>query len=703
MNNKASDILLGAATLSLTVFFFLPASIYWLNRENILASDYVMIRALLFVSGCAFIVLTGALLALRGQLRIYGLSVIAIMATAVWAQANVFNWDYGHLDGETLAWRLFHWRSVADIAMWLFVAAFVLYWGMIRRRSLRNVFWALLFIQCSNLVYVSVQTQSQDLGHDRRIDASAAAHGNEFAFSKDKNIFILVYDAYQTDVFYESLLNDEDLKDDLQGFVYYPDAVGGYPYTVLSVPLILSSQYYVNQMPRSTFISDVCQDTSIIRALHKKGYQVGVHSFYENPRGLYRPFIRGLESENSGLDIISSGDDATQVKDILYISLFRIVPHIAKNTVHKRFLLDPGAIQDRDIFLDRLHRYATATIEQPVYRLYHLQGLHVPWVVDGQLLERTRENALQVANIINDVTRSFLEKLKTLGIYDNSAIFIVADHGLGGIPIFPPTLLCNSADEKDVIQDFVKSKALALLLHKDFHADGPMEVSLNPVSQANIAPTILEKIKSEALSLCEAPSLFDVSPGLSNQIRRFYSYEYYEDRPEGYWQPLYEYLISDFSWLKRSWIYSGNVYTHEGIQRMPLYACPIGSRLTFGRLGAGIQYLCANWRSLDSHHVMTGDTAEIRLLLGDAGKPSRMEMVLTAPHIRADSVKPRVAIHASDTVLGVFDLDAHTEVQLDIPAALILGDQLVLRLSVSGLPSDRPEDSPGLVSLTLWE
>src|SRR6185436_19727519 len=81
---------------------------------------------------------------------------------------------------------------------------------------------------------------------DRWVNHYSFDDSARFAFSPTRNVVILVLDTFQTDLFQELLDDDAGLAAKFEGFTYFRNAVGGFPSTAASVPLILTGQYYEN-------------------------------------------------------------------------------------------------------------------------------------------------------------------------------------------------------------------------------------------------------------------------------------------------------------------------------------------------------------------------------------------------------------------------------------------------------------------------
>ncbi len=468
------------------------------------------------------------------------------------------------LDGSDLSWQLFDWRSLVDVVAWILIITFIYFWGHVKRYSFYGLFFVLLFIQLGNLGHIFLAIRNEPVEIDRRSERVSFA--DAFEFSTNSNIIIMILDAYQTDVFYELLQKNPTLKENLEGFTYYPNALGGYPFTALSVPLILTGQYYLNQAPRHVFLQEVYRKHSVINSLNNMGYHIGIHAYYDEPTPLYQAVSSGLTlTHNRVPGIFEIEANKKEIVQLFSMALFRGMPHSARKVVHEKLLMDTAQKQDRDHFISDLKTHAVVSWNDPVFRLYHLQGLHIPWVLDEKLLSRDRESALLIGEKVNDLIINLKQELTRINVYNDSSILIVADHGMGGFPFSYGDITCDRLSEDDIkVDNFAKKdKALPLFLFKPAEAKGPLQVSMAPVSLLDVAPTILSAAGVEEHSAYEGKSVL-VETAEDSRIRRYYSYDFHADRQGGYWQPLHEYFVSGFSWCDASWRRTGNIFAKTG-------------------------------------------------------------------------------------------------------------------------------------------
>jgi arylsulfatase A-like enzyme len=162
----------------------------------------------------------------------------------------------------------------------------------------------------------------------------------------------------------------------------------------------------------------------------------------------------------------------------------------------------------------------------------------------------TRLNYLGQAKCVLRLVDRFLAKLKKAGVYDNSLIFVMGDHGVNqekvGIYYEKNPGQWQLEDEDNMLMK-IKQVAMPLLLVKKFAAAQPeMNVSDAPAVIADIPRTVFSEIgvKNDAPGF----SLFELR---ESQLRRrpFYAVSKVLRARQ-----VKKYLVDGFSWLSSSWL-----------------------------------------------------------------------------------------------------------------------------------------------------
>ena len=169
------------------------------------------------------------------------------------------------------------------------------------------------------------------------------------------------------------------------------------------------------------------------------------------------------------------------------LALFRIVPEALKPSVYsqERWLVSRAFAEDVVItsngVLDLMARSMRVAERRPVARFVHLFGTHAPARVDAGCQPVrgpwTRQSAIAQDRCAVTKVIGVLRRLHELGIYDRSAIAILADHGTGLQGTQPTSWIWGEL-------------ASPLLLLKPFGARGALSHSSRVVGLTDVAATL---------------------------------------------------------------------------------------------------------------------------------------------------------------------------------------------------------------------
>ncbi len=365
-------------------------------------------------------------------------------------------------------------------------------------------------------------------------------------------------DTFQTDIFQELINEHPEYKKDFAGFTYFRNSLGGFPSTFLSIPLMLTGNYYDNSQPERQYLKEAFNSTSLPHVLKQEGYRVDL---FTDIRTVYakKEIASNVIEKKIGFN------------DLIYlyrVSLFRCVPHYAKKYFYVVKGID-GAYEPYQTDLEFAEKIVSA--EQPMFKFYHLWGTHPPFHFDESLkaknIEFTRAGYKSQAKGALEIAKRLLNTLKRENIYDNSMILILADHGSGASGSFGLNFAASGYDPEkldEAVSTSVDTVAsgLPLILIKPFGAQGDLKISDAPVSIADVPKTVFSELSIDVA--CPGRSMFSVDESES-RVRKFLFYQWKNEYiTEDFLSPMDEYLVKGFSWRQDSWEPTYRRLTKEG-------------------------------------------------------------------------------------------------------------------------------------------
>lgn len=563
---RLPTLLSAAFFLGATVFFFAPLQIYLTNITSFSVPLAYHALAGLALAAAATAASAAALLLPRRGYTVFVASLLAV-AVGLWIQGNLMVWRYGPMDGRPIDWGA-HWLYGAlDGAVWLLLMAGSWRFSRALLTRARAISLSFLVIQSISLGILAFRTREQRLPEKIQIDERGM-----FELSTGRNVILLIFDEFQGDVFPELLARDPRFKELFDGFVYFQDTVAGASFTEIAVPFLLTGELYDNSIPRSRFLEQAFTRQAISKHLIEKGFDAELYP-WEALANEAIPRRRGFASNFRSLGA-SPGfrKELREYALLLDVALFRQAPHALK-----RYLYDQGrwgwkefaagrkeekrrvGYTDNNATLLSMIRESRARKDVPVFKAYHFAGAHIPlhdYGGTGDKVEYNRANYLRVYSYLLTLTAQYLARLKEIGVYDDTMLFVLGDHGSGRtselfVSARPPGPAATQTSGADLGADFPlwKARALPLLLVKPFKARGGLRVSSAPASLGDLPKTIATAVGSTRA--LHGEGLFDLR---EDAVRtRTYASFAWSPKSSEYVQPITLYSVTGPVWLDESW------------------------------------------------------------------------------------------------------------------------------------------------------
>lgn len=404
------------------------------------------------------------------------------------------------------------------------------------------------------------------------IKTSSSAEGARFQFSKSRNVILIVLDEAQSDVFDELFAERTETADVFQGFTRFRNATACYSFTELATPRLFLDTEYDNSVPKDVYLKAGFAGNSLTKLLAEQAFQVDVY-----PWGYDRIYLDPTHREPADKAV----DWNTALRDLAYLHdavLFRISPNFVKPFVYNNgnwlirpivsSLLDrvnrvdaqPDAVRSLtrshqdSAFIQDMYRETAVTAVRKTFKFYHLRGLHVPLNLDENNrfapLPLSRDNYKRSARGYIRLLDLFLSKLRQCGVFDNSLILIVGDHGSGR----SADMRIPPGDETE--EGLMRARGLPLLLVKRVGSTGAMRVSEAPASLSDIPATVASELGIRAEF--SGRSVFDIEA--QQQRTRYFYYFAFGIRKDNHVNPMIEWAVKGHSLCAASWSRTGRIF-----------------------------------------------------------------------------------------------------------------------------------------------
>ncbi|MEI6634450.1 MAG: sulfatase-like hydrolase/transferase [Chlamydiota bacterium] len=714
-----------ASFLACTLFLFGPLHLYFTNRVEFYSVPVEILPPLAAVCLTAAGVIMLACIALPPRLFKKAVAVAVMTGVLFWLQGNVCVWRVGVLNGREIPWSAHRVYGFVDGTLWAALLAVALVKSDHMYRIARRASAAFLLIQ---LIAVTVSAARAPKGMSSNDYTSDDAL--KFTFSNRQNVIILVIDTLQGDVFQEIVDGDDRYRDVFSGFTYFRNAVGGYPTTYPSVPLILTGRYYDNSVPIQEFIETAFSTNSLPRTLRTLGWRVTLPLSYY----IYNSEDIASNLKKRPLAPFYEGN-LGYAADLYDAALLRYAPYFAKKYVYAngRGRVKPfyasrvraaraesaasprgAASSNPDVeFIEEMARGAHASDAPDTFAYYHLVGLHPPFTLNENLgneeMPYSRESYTRQARGMLKIAEEFVSTLRRIGVYDKSMVCIIADHGFG----FPlPRSFCAEGGgvrgHRTVADDSIIGTGVPLILVKPFGAQGRMRVSDAPVTLADIPATV-----ASALGVAHAfpgESVFQRSAKEPRE-RRFLFYDWEDKWYADYLPRMTEYVVRGFSGCAESWAPTGRRFSPPSPAAAPAVYTP-GTEITFGESGTYRQYAGEGWSFPKGASTFTkGKSASLRIPLRPLRTPLMMRVSLW-PFLPPGTGKAqRVGVYVNNHKVADWEaVPQQPEYSAFIPPDMLAGGALTVRFDLpdavspldAGLSRDHRTLGILVRRMTLW-
>lgn len=586
-----------------------------------------------------------------GQGVLLGLGVAALL------QGNGLNADYGALNGQAIAWGEYTVYGLINTALWagiLFICLSLRQWK--RFGALCVVLPCLLAVgEGGWIAYRAAQAPTPQT-------ETYLSQAGLYTVGTEENLLVLVLDSVDADQFAQALAEDPDLSRRLEGFTWYRNAMGLSDPTKYGLPALLTGQAYTQPVDYAGFIAAAYADAPLYTMLAGDVWDA---RFFTDSR--YVSLDAGVV-DNLAREELAVNDPAGLTRDLLRLCAFRYAPHFLKPQLwmYSNVFLPYAQAQGEPVyevtdpaFDARLREEGLEATVERAFRLIHLTGMHPPYTMDadcqyqaqGVTAQEQMRGCLRLAE-------DYLEQLRALGVYDRSAVLILADHGTD--TVHRPLLLLKRPGDT-----------------------GEMAVNDAPVSYADLPATYVALLTGAQTGT----ELWSIPQGQART--RLYYHE--SSRNNAF--NLYEYSTQALSPSWEELIPTGRVFHGDSLEAAAPYI--LGETLYFDLRATARPYLVSGFSSTDFHSTWTvGESGRISLPLARLPRSDTLTVEMKFLSIMGGSQRLRVDCGGQTVFEGTV---TDYTLRFSFPASLVQDQTLTLDFTypdaISHLEAGLSEDT----------
>lgn len=649
------DVLPCSLFLTFTFFVFGPLQMYLTNKNEFWFKLTHILPTIILSFIMIFTILNLFAIIIPKKLKKYYAAFIFGLGFALYIQGNFINLNYGVLDGSEIDWNSYGYLGTINTIAWLMCLLLPVIltkiWPIQVEKVIKIGSCFIVAVQALTLGALLIST---DFSSQKKISVT----GNDmFSLSPEKNEIVFILDTFDASYMNKVLEEYPEYKEQFSDFTYYENTLGMYPTTKGALPHILTGEKYINNIPYNEYIEDAFNKTILYDTLISSGYDIGIYTtktfLPSNSSGVFVNIIDKYEKPSSYMDLGLMMYKSTA---------FSYFPHIVK----KKFWFSSSdfnkyiAISDQnkhspdniDFYNRLLSDNLSINNDAYAFRLYHLDGVHPPYKTTSQLTYDDNGTSLMEVSLGSlNVILEYINQLKKSGLYDKTAIIVMADHGNTGLKQNP------------------------LLMIKPMNTRSEFKISSAPVSYDDLLNTMLFLATGDSKY---NPNVFSWS---ENDVRnRMYLYYNWDDSwNKDYLPDIYEYSlyssIMNIEQMKKT----GTVYTSSGIIRNYSVKVSLGENLQFpnnGKIQGAFEY---GFSGDEGSHIWSlGKKAKLLIVIDNSKLSEDMQLALALKFKYFYGYSQRINLYLNGTFISEKTITSVSKPTIfEFPAELIMGSDVL--------------------------
>ncbi|MBQ9041758.1 MAG: sulfatase-like hydrolase/transferase [Eggerthellaceae bacterium] len=497
--------LIAAFFFTFTIYFVAPLEIVAGASQDLVYSMGDVWWTLLLPDLAIIAGITLVLTLLRGKAFNIGLVLVFAVGLCAYVQALFLNAGLPAANGDTIAWADHMPMQIISTIVWLVIIAAALVFGILRSRRSQGVvaIAAVCLVIVQGVGLISLAFTPAASGVSEASDAKVVMTEDQmYTVNPNHNVVVFILDTYDT-AYLKRILRDfnPDLLEGFDGFTNYENATSAMIPTRFAIPEMLTGQMPSFDETYETYASERYERSDFLQNIYDANYSIGLYTDSMRISALPADEQRSITSKT--VNIHSLPDSMMDYWGCVY-SLFQMGQYrdvlwpfkwafwYYTDQINRAMVAsDEATAPDETIYVmddvryyNRLSEFGL-TLEDGDYdgafRFIHLLGSHYPFSYDEEanFIGDDESNVFRQSQGALHIMKTYIAKLKELGVYENTTIIITADHGYWTITLDP-------IEETSTPIMFVKPEQSAELDAQ------PMVTNEKPVSHLDLQATILD-------------------------------------------------------------------------------------------------------------------------------------------------------------------------------------------------------------------
>lgn len=426
------------------LFIIGPMEIYAGNVDEFgfLYTQFIFYFVGLFLA--ATLVMAGILKVLPEKISSKLKNLIFSTSIAIYLQNMFMNKYLFAADGSKMDWNSI--KAYMIITSCIFMLVVIILFALSFFIKSFNIFQkytclfleAVLFVAAVSLI---ISVSGKELPRDHFVLSGE----RQLSVAPNKNIIVLVLDRYTNEEFDEGNEKHPEFLELYKDFTYYNNAECCYAYTFPSLAHMLTGidpDLNMEKLDWLQYIWHTDKANYFYDSLHEKNYTCNLYSS-EEAYIVFGKLLNLNDKFDNLVEAVPRQNDKLLIALLAKMSIYKFVPYFAKpyfeiasSYAFKDVLVydnGNGTVQYFNYDLHNALDEHGVTIDsgmENAFIVMHIDGIHNAYIdANGYYIDEENNNLDNTKIGLNKILNQYFTYLKELGVYDNSTIILMGDHG----------------------------------------------------------------------------------------------------------------------------------------------------------------------------------------------------------------------------------------------------------------------------------
>jgi hypothetical protein len=429
-----------AAAMFFMLCIYEPLTLYFQNKIDYSFDFYVIfpeciVMFLVLTAGTALVLAVVRLIVKK--LYVYITALMLGVYISLYIQGNYLVSSLPVIDGRSINWEDYGTENIISIILWCGIIALCLVLsGILKKGRFMSVASGVSAFITAMLAVTMITVCIQNNGLEKKLELASTSQ-NMLDYSSDTNFILLVMDSMDAGVENDILEKYPEYKEALSDFTYFDNVTDSYITTVFEIPYLCGGELYEDEENFEDYRDRMFMESDLINELKSNKFRLQAFSS-EVPLNSTK-----ITMYENVIDYKASVDNHVDFcKVLLRMTGYKYAPFPLKKYTQvlpgelETHLVEPENIRviefnntNRPFYQDCLNYDFNISTEK-CFKLIHLSAAHYPFEMTKDV-EYVQYSSYEDSMLCsNTIIETYINKLKEEGIYDNSIIFITADHGI---------------------------------------------------------------------------------------------------------------------------------------------------------------------------------------------------------------------------------------------------------------------------------